>query len=156
LEVDVIASSIDSSDELPQLSRLLQVIPTKIILISAPSTISRQTLCQGLGYETLSESYAITVSSLIHHQFGGATPALWRFALLSHRTLNWKHPSIRGTALPPVTIFNMIDDKIGGGFKPIPQRAYKTLRDSSEQGWDLGLDPNTLEYWTKARVRQAI
>lgn len=51
--------------------------------------------------------------------------------------------------LPPVSIFNMIDDKIGGGFKPIPQRAYKTLRDSSQEAWDLGATPECLEYWTR-------
>lgn len=43
----------------------------------------------------------------------------------------------------------MIDDKIGGGFKPIPQRAYKTLRDSSSPAWDLGLEPNHVDYWVK-------
>jgi hypothetical protein len=41
----------------------------------------------------------------------------------------------------------MIDDKIGGGFKPIPQRAYKTLRDASDTALDLGLNPTCLDYW---------
>eukprot|EP00956_Cyclotella_meneghiniana_P029273 scaffold70321_cov60-Cyclotella_meneghiniana.AAC.2 len=43
----------------------------------------------------------------------------------------------------------MIDDKIGGGYKSPPPRAWHTLRDSSEIGWDLGLNPNKIDYWVK-------
>lgn len=43
----------------------------------------------------------------------------------------------------------MIDDKIGGVFKPIPQCAYKTLRDSANAAWDLGSNSTELEYWVR-------
>ncbi|KAL3804804.1 hypothetical protein ACHAWO_005333 [Cyclotella atomus] len=126
-DLDVIVSSANSSAKLSQLCELLQVIPSKVVLLSVPDSISGRVLLSSVGYPALAERFTISVSSLTHRQFGGATPALWRFALLSTRDLNWKHPPISKKMLPPVFIFNMIDDKIGGGFKPIPQRAYKTL-----------------------------
>jgi hypothetical protein len=89
------------------------------------------------------------VSSITHSDFGGATPAQWRFVTAIHRRHNWAPPPLRKPNLPTVTIFNMIDDKIRGGFKSIPQRAYKTLRDSTEAAWDLGANPSCLEYWVR-------
>ena len=53
------------------------------------------------------------------------------------------------STLPPVCIFNMIDDTIGGGFKPIPNRAWKTLRSVKDIAWDLGARPNNLDHWVQ-------
>lgn len=85
----------------------------------------------------------------MHLDIGGATPAKWCFCLLVRHDQPWPSHSLRRPRLPPTSIFNMIDDKIGGRFKSIPQQAYQTLKNSSDQAWDLGANPTSLEYWAR-------
>lgn len=120
-------STCQTSDDLRHLGMLVPSLQANAFMVSAPCSISRRTLLSALGQPELKEAYSFSVSSITHSDFGGATPAQWRFVTAIHRRHNWVPPPLRKPNLPTVTIFNMIDDKIGGGFKSIPQRAFQVV-----------------------------
>ena len=146
---DVLVSTCVDCLELELLGQVISRENFKVILVAIPGSISRSQASLALKYDLLKTTYSLRRSTVIHTRIGGATDAVWAFVILKQHTLPWMPPAFFTSNLPPTSIFNMIDDKIGGGFGTTPQRGWSTLRDSNEKGWDLSKDPSRLEYWTK-------
>ena len=149
IDSQVLVSSCSSMSDLSTLSLVIDLVVVKVIMISLPSSFSRKAVGNILGYNRRKEVYSFRLSSVAHELIGGASTSSWIFAILVRHDLDWTPPRLHFPPLPPVSIFNMIDDKIGGGFKPIPQRAWKTLRDAKEKAWDLSLHPTSINYWVR-------
>ena len=146
---DVLVSTVTTLQQLSSVGRVITAQAFKIILVAIPSSISRRQACDAISYSLLKESYTLKRSTVSHAKIGGATDAVWSFLILRQHSLNWTPPSVFSSNLPTTTIFNIIDDKIGGGFKATPRKAWTTLRDSSQKGWDLSVNPALLDYWVK-------
>ena len=147
--VDLLVSACTSTAELTKLEQVLSLCNARIVLISLPHGLTRTSVLESLNFDSLKTRYSIRLSSISHERVGGATSSRWRAAVLVAHSEGWVPPSLTWPNLPTSRIINMIDDKIGGGYKSPPPRAWHTLRDSSEIGWDLGLNPNKIDYWVK-------
>lgn len=146
---DGLVSTCADLSQLSQVGLVISRSSFKLVLLAVPSSISRSEAATALGYTRLKSSYSFRRSTIFHANIGGATEAKWSFLIMTGHAFTWKPPHLFTTSLPPTTIFNMIDDKIGGGFQTIPSRAFRSLRDSSDKAWDLSLKPSQLEYWVK-------
>ena len=118
-------------------------------MLAFPSTFTRSQVFEALAFNNLKEHYSLKLSTITHNRVGGATSARWRFCILVRHDEGWSPPPLPRTNLPDSRIINMIDDKIGGGFKQPPSRAWATLRDSDQLGWNLGRSPDSTNYWVR-------
>jgi hypothetical protein len=148
-DTDVIVSSCNSEEDLRRIASLCSLISAKIIMVAAPRTFGRAKLFAALCYNTLKMTYHFKVSSLDHSKVSGSTSAAWSFVVLTQHGLDWTPPPTRASKLPPTTIFNMIDDKIGGGSRVVPKRAWINMRSVHSTAWDLGAQPKNREYWVQ-------
>jgi hypothetical protein len=74
-QVDVMASSVRSLDDLHLLADLINKRASKAVIISFPISISGRALLASLSLDTMDPPYTISISSMEHGNFGGATPA---------------------------------------------------------------------------------
>lgn len=141
--------------ELINLTKLASVIGLdvlKIILNAINASCSCNQNIHGLEFSHLQSEYSLCHSAIDHQNVGRESTLHWIFVTITRQDVNWKPPSIRAS-YPLVTNFNMIGDKIGGGFNPIPQQAWFTMGDSNHEAWDLSLDPEKTEYWVQCPLR---
>eukprot|EP00956_Cyclotella_meneghiniana_P033673 scaffold98222_cov35-Cyclotella_meneghiniana.AAC.2 len=118
-------------------------------MLAFPATFTRSQVLGGLSFKHLKNQYSIKLSTIAHNRVGGATSSTWRFGILVRHDEGWISPPLPRSNLPDSRIINMIDDKIGGGFRSPPSRAWLTLRNSDDLGWDLGARPDKTEYWVR-------
>ena len=134
----MLVTTCNSLEDLVKVPKVICLSLLKVTLLAVPSSWSRGKILSSLNYDLLKKLCSICLSKLEHLKVGGASESVWTFVTLTSLDLNWAPSSLCPSTLPPVCIFNMIDDKIGGGFKPIPNRAWKTLRRVKDIAWDLG------------------
>ena len=146
---DLLVATCRNLSSLLEVGKVLKKHSFKVILLAIPSTISRRQASDALFYNELKLLYAFRRSTLVHTKIGGATDSVWSFITLRASDLDWIPPPSFSSNLPPTSIFNMIDDKIGGGYQKIPKKTLSSLRDSSELGWDLSLSPSRVDYWVR-------
>ena len=146
---DVLVSTCTLASQLSILGQVILLSTFKIVLVAIPVSISRAEASKALNFDRLKQSYTFRRSTISHSKIGGATESTWAFIIMKLHKLPWMPPTLFSSGLPPTTIFNMIDDKIGGGFQKIPKKAWSAFRDSSELAWDLSSDPRRFDYWVR-------
>ena len=146
---DVLVATCRSDQEIRTACEAISLFVPRLAILGISSNYTRKELKSLTSPTFQPMGYGCHLYSFAHEDVGGATEAEWKFLSVYHRSLRWTPPTPHTPPLPPVTIFNMIDDKIGGGFGVIPKRAWGSLRDSSSRAWDLGSDPSRTDYWVR-------
>ena len=114
--IDLLTSSCRSDLQLQTVCECISLFLPRLAIISIPSSFTRKELKTATQSQFRADGYGCHLSTISHSSVGGATDSQWRFLSIYHLSLRWVPPTPRPSVVPPTFIFNMIDDKIGGGF----------------------------------------